>query len=353
MAQGTRQQRPSSSRAPSGRAASGRSSRAPAGRGWREAAPAPVVLVTGSEQVLAERAVARVTALQRLEHPDLEVVVLDAPTYEVGRLEAVASPSLFGEPRLAVVTGVEAPGDGFEDDVLAYLAAPADDVVLVLRHAGGPRARKVLEAARQLPEAVVVDCPPLKKDAEKLEFVGLEFEGSRRRISAQAARALVDAVGSDVRELAASCAQLVSDTSGTVEVEDVQRYYGGRVEATGFRVADAVVAGHRAEALALLRQAVATGLDPVPIVAVLAMRLRQMVLVAGSRGRGDEVARALGMAPWMVDRTRRELRGWTPQALGAGILVLAETDAAVKGGGRDPVYALERAVLALCGAHER
>ena len=348
MAQGTRQQRPSSGRAPAGR-----SSRASAGRGWREAAPAPVVLVTGAEQVLAERAVARVTALHRLEHPDLEVVALDAPTYERGALEAVASPSLFGEPRLAVVTGVEAPGEGFEEDALAYLAAPAEDVVLVLRHAGGARARKLLDAARQHPDVVVVDCPPLKKDADKLEFVGLEFEASRRRISALAARALVDAVGSDVRELAASCAQLVSDTSGTVEVEDVQRYYGGRVEATGFRVADAVVAGHRAEALALLRQAVATGLDPVPIVAVLASRLRQMVLVAGSHGRGDEVARALGMAPWMVDRTRRELRGWTPQALGAGIVVLAETDEAVKGGGRDPVYALERAVLALCAAHER
>ncbi|MEJ5869203.1 DNA polymerase III subunit delta [Pseudokineococcus sp. 5B2Z-1] len=347
MAQGTRQQR-STSR--SSNRSSGRSSGA---RGWREAVPAPLVLVTGTEQVLAERAVARVTALQRAEHPELEVVGVDATSYEAGVLAAVASPSLFGEPRLAVVTGAEAPAERFEADLRAYLAAPADDVVLVVRHAGGSGGRKVLEVARAHAGAVLVDCPPLKKDAEKLEFVGLEFEAARRRIAAPAARALVDAVGSDLRELSASCAQLVADTSGTVEVEDVTRYYGGRVEATGFRVADAVVAGHRAEALALLRQAVATGLDPVPIVAVLAARLRQMVLVGGSRGRGDEVAKALGMAPWMVDRTRRELRGWTPGALGAGIVLLAETDAAVKGGGRDPVYALERAVLVLCDAHER
>ncbi|MEJ5945733.1 DNA polymerase III subunit delta [Pseudokineococcus basanitobsidens] len=339
--------------ATTGRSRGGRARPAASGRTWREAVPAPVVLVTGTERLLGERAVTRVTALAREKDPDLEVTTLDAADHRRGALEAVASPSLFGEARLAVVTGVEAPGEGFEDEVLRYLAHPADDVVLVLRHAGGQRAKKVLEAARAAPGAVVVDCPPVKRDDEKLAFVGAEMEAVRRRISAQGARALVDAVGSDLRELAASCAQLVADTSGTVDVDDVQRYYGGRVEATGFRVADAVVAGHRAEALALVRQAVGTGLDPVPIVAVLALRLRQMALVAGTRGRGDEVARVLGMQPWMVDRTRRELRGWTPAALGAGVVALAEADEAVKGGGRDPVFALERVVLRLCDSHER
>ncbi|MEJ5915305.1 DNA polymerase III subunit delta [Pseudokineococcus sp. 1T1Z-3] len=331
----------------------GRGRPGPAGLPWTEAVPGPVVLVTGTERLLGERAVARVTALAREQHADLEVTTLDAAAHSPGALDAVASPSLFGEERLAVVTGVEAPGEGFEAEVLRYLAAPADDVVLVLRHAGGQRGKKVLDAARAVPGAVVVDCPPVKRDDEKIAFVGAEVGAARRRISAPAARALVDAVGSDLRELAASCAQLVADTSGTVEVEDVQRYYGGRVEATGFRVADAVVAGHRGEALALVRQAVSTGLDPVPIVAVLALRLRQMALVAGTQGREEDVARALGMQPWMVGRTRRELRGWSPAALGAGVVVLAEADEAVKGGGRDPVYALERAVLALCASHER
>lgn len=322
-------------------------------REWREAVPAPVVLVTGAEGLLGERAVARVQRLERQDHPDLEVVALDATAYEAGQLGVHTSPSLFGEPRLVRATGVEAASEAFVTDVLAYLPAPADDVVLVLRHAGGQKHKRLLDAVRQLAGAVVVDCQPLKKDAEKLDFVGQEFTAARRRISAPAARALVDAVGSDLRELAASCAQLIADTTGTVEPEDVQRYYGGRVEATGFRVADAVVAGRPGEALAMLRQAVDTGLDPVPLVAVLAMRLRQMAKVAGTRGRGADVAKELGMAPWQVDRTRRDLRGWSPQALGAGIVALAEADAAVKGGGRDPVYALERAVLAMTAQRER
>lgn len=51
-------------------------------------------------------------------------------------------------------------------------------------------------------------------------------------------------------------------------------YHGGKVEATGFKVADAAVAGDAGEALRLLRHAIAVGVDPVPIVAVLAQRLR-------------------------------------------------------------------------------
>src|SRR3546814_14895603 len=59
-----------------------------------------------------------------------------------------------------------------------------------------------------------------------------------------------------------------------------------KVEASGFRVADAAIAGQAGEALRLLRHAIATGLDPVPIVAVLAAQLRQLIKV-GSAGRGS------------------------------------------------------------------
>ena len=57
------------------------------------------------------------------------------------------------------------------------------------------------------------------------------------------------------------------------------------------------------------------------------------------------------MAPWQVDRARRDLRGWTGDALGRSIQAVAQADHDVKGNGRDPVYALERAVLTLAKEH--
>src|SRR5690606_22953231 len=126
-------------------------------------------------------------------------------------------------------------------------------------------------------------------------------------------------LGTDLRELAAACQQLASDTTGTISVDVVARYYGGRVEATGFRVADAAAVGKAGEAVALLRHALATGSDPVPLLAALAAKLRTLVKVGAARGQGLDPVRDLGLASWQVDRARRELAGWTPESLAGAI----------------------------------
>jgi DNA polymerase-3 subunit delta len=308
--------------------------------------------VTGPEGVLAERAVAAVLRAAREADPGVTVDHLDAAGYEAGRLGVLTSPSLFGGGSVIVVEGVEAAGEAFVADATAYLAAPAPDVCLLLRHAGGQRAKGLLDLARKAgaPEAV---CAPVTKDDEKLDFVAGEFRRAERRASPQAMRALVDAVGSDLRELAAACRQLAEDAAvtsadGRIEADVVELWFGGRVEVTGFRVADAAVAGRADQALSLLRHAIATGVDPVPLVAAIAAKVRALAKVqTASRGPSAAIAAELGMAPWQVDRARRELSGWTDEGLATAISVLAEADAEVKGGGRDPVYAVERAVLTL------
>ena len=94
----------------------------------------------------------------------------------------------------------------------------------------------------------------------------------------------------------------------------------------------------------------AIGTEPVAIVAALAMKVRQLARVAAAGGRRMSPAE-LGMAPWQVDRARRELQGWSDDALATSILAVARADAEAKGASRDPVYAVERAVLTICNAH--
>ncbi len=315
---------------------------------WASVEPAPVVLVTGTEGLLAERAVERVVSRAREHDPEVEVSHLEGPGYEPGRLRAVASPSLFGEATLVVLHDLHAATEAAFADVMDYVARPDEEVVLVLVHGGGNRGKRVLDAVRAA-GAVVVTCDPVKKDADKLAFAAAELESARRRAEPDALRALVEACGADLRELAAACRQLCADTGGVISADVVGRYYGGRVEATGFRVADAAVEGRPGDAVALLRHAIGTGTDPVPIVAALAARLRVLAKVAAARSRGTGVAE-LGMAPWQIDRARRELARWSPETLAAAITAVAQADAEVKGAGRDPVFAVERAVLTVAAA---
>jgi len=329
-------------------ASRGRLSTVPRPITWDRAHPAPLVLVTGPEELLQERAVERVVELSREADPEVEVVRLDASDYTAGRLTVAASPSLFGEPRVVVLERLEAGVDAAYADLAAYVAAPEADVVVVLVHGGGNRGKPTIEAVKAA-DAVQVTCDAIKRDADKTAFAADEIRRAGRQAEPAAVQALVEAVGADLRELAAACRQLVADTSGRISVAVVDSYYGGRVEATGFRVADAAVEGKAGEAVALLRHALASGTDPVPMVAALAARLRVLAKVGAARGRGL-TAQDLGLAPWQMDRAKRELSSWRPETLAAAIAAVARADAEVKGAGRDPVFAVERAVLRVAAA---
>lgn len=326
-----------------------RSSSRPAGLAWHAAPLAPVVLVSGPEDLLAERAVDLVLAQARERHGEVEVTELDAAGYEAGSLEVITSPSLFGEPRVVVVRRVEACNDAFLTDALAYLDRVEDDVVLVLQHGGGVRGKRLLDALKAGGHPTV-SCAAVKKDSDKAAFVTDELRRAGRRADAGGVRALVDAVGSDLRELASAVSQLVADTTGVIGAQVVEQYYAGRIEATGFRVADAAVAGDVGGAVALLRHALSTGVDPVPLVAALAVKLRTLAKVGAMRGRSGVSAADLGLAPWQIDRARKELRRWSPERLALAIDAVAQADAEVKGASRDPEFAVERAVLRVATA---
>ncbi|CAN5379214.1 DNA polymerase III subunit delta [soil metagenome] len=313
---------------------------------WSKIRPARVVLVSGTESFLADRAIRMLRDLLKAEDPSLEVNDLEADHYSPGELMTLASPSLFAEPRFIRATAVEKCTDAFMDEVIAYLADPADDTYLVLRHAGGVRGKRMLEAIRGgLGDGIEIVCAELKKDSDKYEFAQSEFHAANRRITAGALRALVNAFTDDLAELAAACQQLLADASEETTEVTVEKYYSGRVETNAFKVADAAIAGKRGDALVLLRHALASGADPVPILAAFAAKLRTMAkLSSGARGSSGQLASQFGMAPWQVDRARRDLQGWTEDGLAATIELIAETDFQIKGGGRDPVYALERMI---------
>jgi DNA polymerase-3 subunit delta len=309
----------------------------------------PYVLISGPESVLAERALDSTLQALRERDPEVEVIKLYADGYERGTLTMHASPSLFGGTTAIVVLDLDEAPDDLQTDLLAYLAAPAVEITLVVAHKGGNRGKKVLDTLKKA--GVRVIDAALIKEGDKAQFVTNEFRRQGRKATPGAVRALIEAVGKDIRELAAACSQLVVDTEGLVDEMVVEKYQGGKVETTGFKVADAAIAGNAGEALRLLRHAISAGDSPVPIVAVLAMQLRQMVKV-GSAGRGPsgQLAKSLAMAPWQVDQARRKLQGWDPEGVGRAIQAVAAADFDVKGGGRDPVYAVERAILTICGA---
>lgn len=319
------------------------------GTSWREVEPAPLILLMGKENYLITRAVDRLRALMRRDRGTVELSRVDASSYATGELLVLASPSLFEDPKLIVVEDLAQMSEELLKDGLDYVRQADPEVVVVFVHTGGNRGKKLLDALRA--SAVVVDCAPLSSDRDKVEFVRHEFRTHHRTIDPDAARALTQAVGTSTSELASACSQLLSDGPEHITFDIVETYYGGRVEATAFKVADAALAGHPEAALKLWRQALDTGTDPVPMVAALASKVRLVAAVHGVGGSAQQLAGRVGGAPWQVERAQQEARRFSQADMIAALRALAEADAQVKGESRSAPYAVERAIttIALSG----
>lgn len=313
----------------------------------------PLHLVLGDEELLVQRAVQAAVDAARLADPAAEVRRLRAGELVPGELAELMSPSLFADGRVVVLEAAHEAAKDTAEAVLDYARTPSEGIVLVVEHPGGNRGKALADGLRTA-GAAVTECPRMTRFEDRAAFVREEVRRAGGRISADAVPVLLDAIGSDLRELAAAAAQLATDTDGAVDAAAVRRYHRGRAEVTGFTVAEKVMSGDRSAALEALRWATSLGVAPVLVADALADAVRTVARVSAS-GRGDpyRMASQLGMPPWKVKKAIGQARGWHPDGLAEALHLVAGVNADVKGAAADADYALERAVLALCAARHR
>jgi DNA polymerase III subunit delta len=300
--------------------------------------------VVGEEELLRARAVSAVRTAIRARHPDVEEHELPAAGLALGTLADALTPSLFGGHRLVVVVGVHEAAAALADALAGYAKQPDPDLTLVVVHAGGKRNEALLKAFKAA-GAAVDECPKITSAGERMQFVRNEVRRLGGRITPDAATALLEAVGNDLRNLSAAASQLVSDFGGVVDADAVARFHRGQAEVTGFTVAERVLVGDSAGSIEMLRWALDRGVAHVLIADALADGVRTAARVASlnTTNIGD-LARQLKLPPWKVKKAQSQARGWTIDALQQAIGVAAELNADVKGAAASADYALERAV---------
>ena len=316
---------------------------------------APVRLVLGDEGLLVERAVSAAVVAARRQDPDLEVRTLKANEITAGVLAELVSPSLFAESRVVVIEAAQDAGADVTTVLLEYAKAPTEGVVLVAVHPGGAKGKALVDGLKKA-GAAVVEAAKLKSYDQRSDFVRSEVRQAGGSITGDALGLLLDAVGADLRELAAAASQLASDSGGQIDAEAVRRFHRGRADVTGFAVAERAVTGDRAGALEALRWALDTGVPHVLVADALADAVRTIARVSAA-GRGDPyaMASALKMPPWKVKKAQGQARGWDGPGLTRAMALVADVNADVKGVAADPSYALERATveLAALAGHAR
>jgi DNA polymerase-3 subunit delta len=314
-----------------------------------------VTLVTGKEEFLSERTVVAVrSSVHRHDH-EAELSETQASGLTRAELGELSAPSLFSSTRCIVVRALENLPEESVEGLLEYAAAPADDVALVLVHSGGQKGSGVLAKLRKISTVTEVRSEELRA-SEYPGFVAAEVRAHGASIEQEAAAALVQAVGQDLRSLSAAADQLANDFPGEdLTEEKVKRYFGGRAEAKSFAVADAAFWGRRRPALEELRWALDGGTPPVLVTSAFAGSARGIArYLSAPRGmREADLAREVGVPPWKVRTIRDQSRGWSEAGIARAIRTVAQADADIKGAAGDAAYTLERLVLTVTGLRDR
>jgi DNA polymerase-3 subunit delta len=300
--------------------------------------------VLGDEELLVERAIADVLRAARKEAGTHDVPVdrMRAGEVSTNELAELLSPSLFADERVLVLEAAAEAGK----DAVALIAGAASDLqpgtVLVVVHSGAGRAKALADQLKGF-GAEVHPCPKIAK-AGLADFVRREFRTLKVKVGDDAVTAVLEAVGSDIRELAAACSQLVADTGGDVDAAAVRRYHSGKAEVKGFDIADKAVAGDVSGAAEALRWAMIAGEPHVVLADALAEAMHAIARVRPLSGDPYRLAGELGMPPWRVQKVMKQSRRWTSDSVAAAIRLVATLNADVKGAAADADYALEAAV---------
>jgi DNA polymerase III subunit delta len=309
----------------------------------------PAYLIVGSDRPKIAR------ALHRLRERIGEESVEQLSAREASGGDAVAacnSLGLFGAgERLVIVAEVDRWKAADAKEVAEYLASPSPATVLAL-------VAEEVKPDSALGKAVAKHGEVLRYDVQKRrlpEWVAEQFSRVGASADAGVCRALVEAVGDDLDQLASEIDKLATWAAGEpITLAAVERLAVGRAETPIFAVTDAwgrrdvgaVLAAtesllersHRSRSGELLRLAAS-------LVGHVG-RVRRIARLADEGVRPRDAAGRLKMHPFAAEKAAGQAANFSHDELARAVVRFAELDAAAKGGSRLPAdLELERALV--------
>jgi DNA polymerase III subunit delta len=264
-----------------------------------------------------------------------------------------------GEARLVVVDGVETWKAADVKEVESYLGAPAPATVLALVGDGVKRDSALAKLVAKTGDVLGYDVS--KKQLP--EWVGEQFARLGASADRDACRALVEAVGDDIGDLASEIQKLATWANGEpIARASVEELAVGRAETPIFAVTDAwgsrdVAATLRATESLLDRSHRPRSGELIRLVASLVGhvgRVRKVSRLADDGVRSGEIASRLKIHPFVAEKSARQARNYSPDELAQATVRLAELDAGAKGGSRlPPELQLERTLVEITRRPDR
>jgi DNA polymerase III subunit delta len=298
-----------------------------------------VYLLTG-EEFLASEALDRLRA--EIEADPLSEISFTGDVGVPDLMQALTTSSLLGGRRLVIVRGAQDLKKEHAEAIDEYLESPSPDSVLALVSAGRS---KVDPVVKKRGAVISLEAP---RGRRLVGWIRERARLHRLRVDDRGAWALVDSVGTELRDLDGALSQLATSgpEGGRVGATDVRRMFPRLADQRIFAFTDAVGDRRLDLAMGSLRRLLEQGDEPLVLFGSLVSQVRRMLR---ARRYADQsaaaVGDAMGLPGWRAERLQKQARSYREEELVAALGALAAADVDIKGGDLPPEVALERAVL--------
>jgi DNA polymerase-3 subunit delta len=315
------------------------------------------LLIVASQEPLIRQQLTNAKTFLNANFPEIDlsnIVSLDAGQTDSETFSKAISPSLFSINTVVILRNLQDATDNLVDFLDKYLVKKNTSLdnnqIIIFQHSGIRKGTKLLNQIKAAAK-FVGEAKAIKTTSQRIVYVKKLFALAKIDIDNQAIGVLVDAFGDDVDELDATCRQFINDFQGnSISSDDINKYFSGRKQIKIFEISEAVATGNMSKALDLYQNGIFTGLEPIAIIAVVAMQLRKVakVSVMASKKLKPE---DLKMTPWQVSSVKPYLSKWNTANLSKAFYKLAHIEEVVKTNSKiDKNYLVEQLIIDICSS---
>lgn len=237
---------------------------------------------------------------------------------------------------------------GFEKVLAEHASILPDTTVLIVL------AEEVLDSNNTLLKAAEkhgkVIQSILPKGAALEKWITHRAKGIEVKIAPDAVSMLANFIGNNLRLLANELDKLALyvGQGATIKIEDVRLLSAQVQEARIFDLTDALAQRNRRQALNILHDLLADGEPPLKLISTITSQVRSLLLVkelAQKGMRSPQIASTLGVAPFIADKSLRQVGNFSVPQLESAYRQLLATDAALKRSRLTPEMALDLLVV--------
>ncbi len=232
-------------------------------------------------------------------------------------------------------------------ELAAYLKNQSDTCVIVFIEKEVDKRKDIYKALSG--KGFEMECVT-QSDSSLMTWIKNKFSAEGKTISPRAQAFFLDRVGTDMSNIASEIEKLVCYCMDRNEVteQDIEavsaNYLTGRI----FAMTDAIAEKNQKKAMDLYYDLLALKEPPAKILSLITRQFNLMLQVKelSERGRSNnEIAAAVKLQPFIVDKYKRWGRTYTMRQLEDALEMCAESDTAVKSGKLDYIISVEMVIV--------